>query len=188
MARDLASEDGLLARELGRAIDAGWPGGVGLKVGRTLVAVEHVVGANVDQRDAGLGAEPGKNGRAIAVGAGGGVRLLLGRVDGGPGGGVDDKGRLRRRESRADRLRAVEVQVGAAHAVDAAATLLQQGGGQLPGPASHQGGHCGNQPRAASKPGSTLSLSDSTAAPGSMGQGRFRVGSFQRTPRSLSLL
>ena len=75
-----------------------------LAVGAALGAVEHVIGRDVDQRNAGLGAGGGEIGRAGAVAGPGRLGLALGAVDRGVGGGVDDDvGPLARHRRRTPR-------------------------------------------------------------------------------------
>ena len=66
-------EHRLLACELGAAIDAGGVRRVGFHVGRALQPVEDVIGADVDQRDAGARRRGGRAGRTVPVGARGGA-------------------------------------------------------------------------------------------------------------------
>jgi hypothetical protein len=57
----------LLARELRAAIDVGRRGRILFHVGRALAAVEHEVGGNMQERNAGMGRRRGQSCGAIAV-------------------------------------------------------------------------------------------------------------------------
>ncbi len=91
-----AGGDGLFARELAAAVGALRVGGVGLGVaaGRRFGAVEHVVGGVVNQHGVVFRGPGGEHARRCGVDALGQFRVGLGFVDGGVGGGVDDKLRL----------------------------------------------------------------------------------------------
>lgn len=89
--RDACGLDGLLACQLGRAIDVDGAGWVGLNVGRALAAVEDVVGAVVDHRCAELFGFFRHHAGRFAVDAHGKVRLAFGLVHCSVGGWVDDQ-------------------------------------------------------------------------------------------------
>ena len=98
-------QHGLLAGQLARAVDALRRRGVGLDIGRALEPVEHVVGGDVDQRDAGRLAQPRQFRRPVAVGPERRVRIVLGRIDRGIGRGIHHQRRRARREHRRRRCR-----------------------------------------------------------------------------------
>ena len=80
----------LLAGQLGAAVGRERRRLVGLHVGRALGAVEDVVGGDVDDAGADLGRGGGDVAGAVAVDREGRLLGLLGAVDVGPGGAVDD--------------------------------------------------------------------------------------------------
>ena len=80
----------LLPGELGAAVGRERRGLVGLDVGRALGAVEDVVAGDVDDAGADRGGGGGDVAGAVAVDRHRGLLGLLGPVDVGPGGAVDD--------------------------------------------------------------------------------------------------
>ena len=80
----------LLAGELGAAVGRERRRLVGLDVGRALGAVEDVVGGDVDDRGADRRGRGGDVAGAVAVDGERRLLGLLGAVDVGPGGAVDD--------------------------------------------------------------------------------------------------
>ncbi len=175
------------AGELRLAVDAGRAGRVVLHVGRALGAVEHVVGRDVDQRDAGLRRQPRQLRRSGGIRALGRFAVALGCIDGGPGGGVHHQRRGGSAEGGGDRLRPVEIECRPSHPdqrpvapgpVERRRELARAAGDE------DRAGHSVNQRSVSRSRGKSWSLSDSTAPPGSTGQGRARSGSSQITPRS----
>ncbi len=107
--RAAAGADRLLAVQLGLAVDAQGASGVVLAPGPLAAAIEHVVGAVVQQqRAAGLGFARQHGGR-LGVDAARLFRLALGLVDGGVGGGVDDDVWLQRAHAGGDALQLAQV-------------------------------------------------------------------------------
>ena len=196
-------QHGLLPFQLRRAVHASRIGRIGLGVGRALGTVEHVVGRDVDQRDAGIGAVRRERRRAGGGARPGRFRRGLRRIDRGPGGGVDHEGRLHGLHRLRDRRRAVEIERRATHATHDRAAFLLHRRCELPGAAGDHDRRHGpqtsllfpslkgwrpgtpqNSGGASAQRGSSRSLSDSTASPSPTGQGSARSGSFQATPRS----
>ena len=106
----------LLAGQLAGAVDALRRDRVGLDVGRALGAVEHVVGGDVDQRNARRGAQPRQQRRAVAVGAIRRLGVRLRRVHRGVGGGVHHQPRRRVAERGLDAVGPVEIELRPADA------------------------------------------------------------------------
>ncbi len=95
----------------------------------------------MDERHAGGGAGPGDVGGAVAVDGEGGVRLRLGPVDGGVGGGVDDEGATRPGDRAPDVPGARDVEVGAGepgHGEPPGRAGTHELGAHLPGGAEHE--------------------------------------------------
>ena len=87
--------------------------------------------------------KPRQNRRSVAIGPIGGVGVAFRRIDRGIGGGVDHHSRGGGLEGGLDRLRPVEIEVGAADAEDSA--VARQGRGKLAGAAGDQDGPGGHR-------------------------------------------
>ena len=179
-----AGEHRLLAGKLSAAIDAGRARGIGLDIGRTLGAVEDVVGRDMDERNAGIRAQGGQRRRAVAIGAGGRFGGGLGGIDRSPRGGIDHQPR-RGGEGKRDRLRPVEVEIGPSgndHIRPACERPRELAGAAGDQDRRHQ--RVNQSASRSRRRGSLRSFSDSTASVSATGQGSARSESFQITPRS----
>lgn len=85
--------DGLLAGQLARAIHTAGGGAIGFAIRHVRIAGEHVVGRQVQQRDARLGRRRRQIGTAVPVDRVGLLGVALGVVDMGIGSGIDDQPR-----------------------------------------------------------------------------------------------
>ena len=143
IAREQAASTACLAGQLACAVDALRRDGIGLDVRRALVAVEHVVGGDVDQRNAGRLAQPRQLRRAVAVGAVRRVRIMS----------PPHRRRYRRRRSPpatarrcmehgGDAVRPVEIERGTA---DAHGTWRRAAAALRPGAAASLAGAAGRQ-------------------------------------------
>jgi len=72
-------------------------------------AVEHIVGRDVHQRKPPGGGGTGHRGRRCAIHHGRLGLLILGRIDGGPGSGIDDRIAIRGRDRCGAGLRVAQV-------------------------------------------------------------------------------
>jgi hypothetical protein len=98
------------------------------------LAVEDVVGGDVDDARAGLGRRLGDVARAVAVDGGRRGLRRLGAVDVGPGGAVDDRARLGRRDDAAHVIGIGDVELGAGEGHD---VVPKPGGGGDDGVPKH---------------------------------------------------
>jgi len=114
-----AAQDGLLALQLGLAVDVQRAGGVVLGPGPLALAVKHIVGAVVHQQRAAGGGLARQHGRRVGVDAARQFGLAFGAVDGGVGGGVDDDvgAQLAHRGGQAVGFAQVAAQAGRAAAI-----------------------------------------------------------------------
>ena len=103
--------DGVFAFGLARAVDAERMARVVLEIGGGLVAVEHIVGGKMHERDAQVSAGARHRRRRVPVQSEGGPGLRLGPVDGGVGGGVDHAGGAGPLDHRRDVAAAEQVEL-----------------------------------------------------------------------------
>ncbi len=137
--------DGLFADQLGAPVGVDRTGLGVLAVRLRGVAGQYVVGGDVQQARAGVGAGRREDAYAGAVDGGGGFLGGLGAVHVGPGRAVDDdRGTL---DGGPDGCRVGDVEVGAAQARGFDAGVLQDGQDVL---AEHSGG-AGDEPAAGSR-------------------------------------